>query len=140
MADSKVVSHALDKSDLEIIERERGKLTASAYLRSLIRETQSGAEGGEKDKHIKTLQKQLRDSKAKLEVFERQVKVTTQEHLDATQEIAEDFVGYQAHYPNASQTQRDNWLGSRCKDSYGVKPHEILLYISFGAPSIAERN
>lgn len=137
MADSKVVSHALDRSDLEIIDRERGKLTASAYLRNLIRETQSGV-GMEKDKVIQVLQKDLRTTKAKLEVFERKEKAVTQDHLNTTREIAKDFVGYQAHYPNASRTQRDNWLGSRCKDSNGVKPTEILSYIVLEAPLIAQ--
>lgn len=131
MDDMKVVSHALDKSDVEIIERERGDMTASAYLRYIIRETQST--GGNAK-----LQKELRDTKAKLEVFERKEKAIVKENVGAMREIADSFTGYLAKYPNSAQSQQDNWLSSRCKDSCGVKPHEILSYISPEIPAIVE--
>lgn len=124
--DMKVTSISLDRSDMEILEREKGILSASAFLRNLIRETQG--EFGENKK----LKKELRNTKAKLEVLERKEEAITQEHKDATRIIAEGFVGYQTIYPNASRSQRDNWLGSRCKDSDGVRPTEVISYLSLG--------
>lgn len=137
MEDMKVVSHALDKSDLIIIEKERGNLTASAYLRYLLRETQKGALE-EKNELENKLKKELRDTKAKLEVFERRDRTISQEHKAATQEISEGFIGYLSKYPNAGQRERDNWLCSRCKDSCGVKPIEILSSLPLKGQSTVE--
>jgi hypothetical protein len=136
LKDAKVISLVFDRVDLDIVEKERGTLGTSDFIRKLIRQTQKGVKG--KEDSEKKLQKELRDVKAKLGVFERKELAIAQEHLDKTHEIAEDFVGYLALYPNASKTQQDNWLSSRCKDSYGVSPIEIRSSIELGGISIEQ--
>ena len=123
MDDMKVVSHALDKSDVEIIEKERGDMTASAYLRSLIRETQK--EEGERSK-IKILQKELREIKTRLNVFERKERAISQEHKASVQDIADHFKGYLGMYPNATEREQQNWLSGRCLHQPGINPADIL--------------
>jgi hypothetical protein len=123
MEDMKVTSHALDKSDLVIIEKERGKLTASAYLRLLIRGTQK--EEGERSE-IKTLQRELQETKMRLEAFERKERNVSQEHKDIIQDIADNFTGYMDMYPNASQREQQNWLSGRCLHQPGISPADII--------------
>lgn len=129
MDDAKIISVVLDRTDLEAVEKERGDFSISSYLRSLIRETQTAG-------NIEKLQKELRTTKAKLNTFERKEKAIDEEHVIAMRDLAESFTGYLSKYPNAGQRERDNWLSSRCKDSCGLKPPEILSYISLENPSI----
>lgn len=128
LEDSKIISLVMERTDMEIVEKEKGNQSFSSYVRNLIRETQTGI--GEKVNKENKLKKELQDTKAKLEVFERIDRATTQEHKVATQEISDSFIGYLSKYPNAGQRERDNWLNSRCKASCGVKPTEILSSLS----------
>jgi hypothetical protein len=123
MDDMKITSISLDRTDMEIVEKERGDLCFSGYLRSLIRETQK--EEAERSK-IKMLQRELRETKMRLDIFERKERNVSQEHKDSIQDIADHFTGYMNMYPNASEREQQNWLSGRCLHQPGINPVDIL--------------
>jgi hypothetical protein len=123
MDDMKITSISLDRTDMEIVEKERGDRCFSSYLRSLIRETQKGE--GER-REIKMLQKELRETKTRLEVFEHKERNVSQAHNDSIRDIADHFTGYMSMYPNASEREQQNWLSGRCLHQPGISPADII--------------
>lgn len=140
MDNMKITTISLDESDIEIVEKERGDLFFSEYIRNLIRETQTGA--GRKTNSEKILKKQLRAMKAKLNRFERKERAITQEHRDAMTDISKGYNNRLLTFPNATLGQQRNWLEAQCK-GMGIGLEEMMAYINnpdiFGDKGIGKK-
>jgi hypothetical protein len=126
MEDAKIISLALDRTDLEIVEREKEGASFSSYIRSLIREQVQQLNPKEKDETI-ALQKELRKTKADLEAYKRKEIVMTKIRADTLADLGVAYTNYlkQTH---PTEHYRNNWITGRCK-SAGISSIDFLAYV-----------
>ena len=126
MEDAKIISLALDRTDLEIVEREKDGVSFSSYIRSLIREQVQRSDPKQKEETI-ILQKELRKAKADLEVYKRKETVQTKIRADTIADMGAAYASY-LKQTNPTEHYRNNWIDGRCK-SAGISPIEFLAYV-----------
>jgi hypothetical protein len=126
MDDAKIISLALDRTDLEIVEREKEGVSFSSYIRSLIREQVQRSNKNQKEETI-TLQKELRKIKADLDVYKRKEAAVTKIRADTLADLGVAYMNYlkQTH---PTEHYRNNWINGRCK-SAGISSIDFLAYV-----------
>ena len=126
MDDAKIISLALDRTDLEIVEREKEGASFSSYIRTLIRE--QGQQSNTKDKEETiALQKELRKIKADLEVYKRKEAAITKIQTETLVDMGAAYANY-LKQTNPTEHYRNNWIDGRCK-SAGISPIEFLAFV-----------
>jgi hypothetical protein len=125
MEDSRILSVVLDKSDVDTIEKARGKTSVSSYIRRLVREQ---IDPDEKDE-MRGLQRKLREAKLKLEVFERKEKAVTTEKAEAMAYILKGLELYKSEDTRRADDPETcrRWIEARCKGC-GISTSEFLSF------------
>jgi len=125
MEEGKITTIMLEKGNLEQIERVRGKTSVSGYIRRLVEE-QLSPSGGDQTADLKG---ELREAKAKLEMYERKEKAVSKEKIEAMAYIAKGL----ELYKNEDIKRADDpetcrrWIDARCKGS-GISAGDFLNY------------
>ena len=127
LEDGKILSVSLDRSDLEILEKQRGTLGFSAHIRNLIREETQRSD-------IKTgnemvgIQKELREANAELAAYKRKERLITKAEEEQKRTITEGFKQFAKNNKRSEEPLvRQGWLESRCRGS-GVTPIIMLAH------------
>ena len=129
MEEGKITTIMLDRTDMEIVEEERGDASFSGYLRALIRQQKRSGNLTTSEEKMIGMERKMAQMKAKLEKYEQREEEISREKEEAMVYIAQ---GYELYRENNRRSDdpvaRQSWLTSRCKDS-GITATQMTSYL-----------
>lgn len=128
MEEGKITTIMLDRTDMEIVEEERGDASFSGYLRALIRQQKRSGNLTTSEEKMIGMERKMARMKAKLEKYEQREEEISREKEAVMAYIAKGYELYIQKNKRANDpVARQNWIASRCKDS-GVSPAQFLSF------------
>ncbi|MBE9594735.1 MAG: hypothetical protein IMF19_14790 [Proteobacteria bacterium] len=125
MNEAKMVPVVLDREAREIVEKKKGDLGVSSYIRDLIK----GQLDPTIDEEGIILKRQLEEAQSKIAAFERKEKAVTKEKAESMAYIAKGLELYKKEDSRRAEDPETcrRWIESRCKGS-GISTSEFLSF------------
>jgi hypothetical protein len=125
MNEAKMVPVVLDREAREIVEKKKGDLGVSSYIRNLIKRQLDPAEDAEGI----MLKRELQEARSEIAAFERKEKLITKEKAEAIGYIAKGLELYKSEDNRRADDPETcrRWIEARCKGC-GISTSEFLSY------------
>ena len=119
----------LDRRTREIVEREKGDLGISGFIRDAIQMRDPKYAGISNQKEMQELKERNVQMAHELEQYKRRELAITKEKKQAMAYIMEGLELYKAEDPRRKENPEicRQWISARCKDS-GVTPAEFSAF------------